>query len=85
MALVPMQMGLSVVYHKQQLTFNENGKYIFTGSQNILSAFCELGNYAILISNNLANACFTLYDITGQNWTRVTSQPSIYVIWYTAE
>lgn len=66
-----------IVVSTESITFNANGKYIYSGRRIIMSAIAREGNYSVVISNNGINTVLCLYSHEGTAWTRVTSQPTV--------
>ena len=81
-AMTNRELTDRIVAHEDVITFNENGKYIFSGGKEIISARVRsTGNYVVVIGNNGSNSAFILYNHEGTNWTRVTTQPQLTVKW----
>lgn len=81
-AMTNRELTNRIVVHEDTITFNENGKYIFSGGKEIISARVRsTGNYVVVIGNNGSNSAFILYNHEGTNWTRVTTQPQLTVKW----
>ena len=72
------------VYHSSNLTFNSNGKYLFDDDIKCISARVSTnGNYSIFVSNSGVKTVFLLYNTEGTAFTRVTSEPTLNVEWWT--
>ena len=70
----------------ETLTFNSNGKYIFSSASiKVISAKATSGNYFIMVGNAQDICALVLYNIEGTSFTRVTSAPSIEVEYYVVE
>ena len=81
-AMTNRELTDRIVAHEDTITFNENGKYIFSDGKEIISARVRsTGNYVVVIGNNGSNSAFILYNHEGTNWTRVTTQPQLTVKW----
>lgn len=78
-AIIPV----GLIKHVETLTFNSNGKYIFSGNVPVVHARCTGGNLAVVIGSNGVNTVLTLYNIEGTGWTRITTSADYEIEYYT--
>ena len=79
-----VKIPVGLVKHVETLTFNSNGKYIFSGNVPVVHARALSGNLAVIIGSNGDNTVLTLYNIEGTGWTRITSSDSYSIEYWTS-